>query len=371
MAKGGNPTRTSKGKGPNSGNTVKRAGSRPDDSNVVEPNVPIELQQRCLNIFRDALQPDDQDATTVQEVKGHLYNRNFATAFGKEEYLRVYASRWSPSRALGYLQVFNDIEESILPAGNTIPLKGEDGSAYNIVCLGGGAGAELVGLAGWLSELRESLSDMKLRITLIDIAYWGTTVNDLHKRIVTPPELSKYASAAAKEANKVMLPEETLEASFLQQDVLEWPEEDITKMVGDAKLVTLLFTLNELYSTNVPKTQRLLSHLTSLLRPDAFLLVVDSPGNYSTVSINGAEKKYPMQWLLDYTLLGSEQKVGGARVVPKWEKVLSDDSRWFRMPQGLRYPIELENMRYQVHLYRRLGEGEEREQERVGERERD
>lgn len=115
----------------------------------------------------------------------------------------------------------------------------------------------------------------------------------------------------------------------------------------------MMFTLNELYSTSVSKTQRLLFELTVATRPGTLLLVVDSPGSYSTVTINGAEKKYPMQWLLDHTLLEASRKT---RVLPPgdhWTKVLTDESRWFRLPKGLDYPIELENMRYQIHLYRR------------------
>lgn len=108
-----------------------------------------------------------------------------------------------------------------------------------------------------------------------------------------------------------------------------------------------MFTLNELYSTSVPKTQRLLKNLTASMREGAYLLVVDSPGSYSTVAINGVEKKYPMQWLLDHTLLGRHPETA------LWEKVLTNESQWFRLPEGLEYPLELENMRYQIHLFRR------------------
>jgi 25S rRNA (uracil2843-N3)-methyltransferase len=79
------------------------------------------------------------------------------------------------------------------------------------------------------------------------------------------------------------------------------------------------------------------------------LLVVDSPGSYSTVSLNGAEKKYPMQWLLDHTLLDEGPKGDTAA----WSKLTEDESKWFRLDTRLRYPIELEDMRFQLHLYRR------------------
>lgn len=353
MAKGKSSTRGLKGKAAGASKSLD-GGSKPSNESH-NKNVPSELQQKCLNIFRDALKPGTEVDAIVQEVKGLLYNRDFAAAFGKEEYLRVYASRWSPSRALGYLQVFADVEHLVLRDEAGVAYHGADAKGLEVVCLGGGAGAELVGLAGWASQLQGRIASFSLQVNLVDAASWGSTVRDLHQRSVTPPELSKYASVAAREANTSLLSESTFKAHFHQQDVLQWAETEIGSLVGGAKLVTLMFTLNELYSASIQKTQRLLCQLTASMTPNACLLVVDSPGSYSTVSINGAEKKYPMQWLLDYTLLGSSQKVGSGEVEAKWEKVLSDDSRWFRLPQGLRYPIELENMRYQIHLYRRIG----------------
>jgi 25S rRNA (uracil2843-N3)-methyltransferase len=102
------------------------------------------------------------------------------------------------------------------------------------------------------------------------------------------------------------------------------------------------------------KTQQLLQQLTDNMTPGSCLLVVDSPGSYSTVSINGAEKKYPMQWLLDYTLLGQSAKTEKDQRLSQWEKLTSEDSQWFRLDESLQYPIDLEDMRYQIHLYRRL-----------------
>lgn len=356
MVQGSKSGKTAKARGPKSSGGNSRNATSNNAGAVKQSNVgtvPFELQQRCLNIFRDALEPDEQDSKTVQEVKGHLYNREFSTAFGNQEYLKVYASRWSPSRALGYLQIFNDVQRHFDVAAD----EGESLSIRprNIVCLGGGAGAELVALAGWLSQSSPEAEEQKLDIKLLDIASWESVVEYLQRRIVIPPELSKYASAAAKEANKAMLSEECIKVESQQQDLLEWPESKLKTTVGGADLVTLMFTLNELYSTNLAATQHLLARLTDCMQLGSHLLVVDSPGSYSTVSINGAEKKYPMQWLLDYTLLGSGQKKGkddGA----KWAKVESDESRWFRLSPDLKYPIELENMRFQMHLYRRVRE---------------
>lgn len=316
--------------------------------------VPLKLQQQCLDIFRDVLKPSIDDATILQEVKGHLYNRDFAAAFGKESYLRVYASRWSPSRSLAYLDVLSDIRpnlESHPDFGGVDP--------FSVLCLGGGAGGELVALAGWLSSVRREASlgrSLRLDVTLVDIADWTSVIDGLRDGSTTPPPLSKYASQAKKDANEAMVDSSAVSVSFLQQDALDTDdavEAGMKEQFAQANLITFMFTLNELYSTSMSKTQNLLSHITGSTRPGTFLLVVDSPGSYSTVSLNGTEKKYPMQWLLDYTLLGPPKKVESDSTDAKWEKVIDESSRWFRLPEGLNYPIELENMRYQIHLYRR------------------
>ncbi|EMD88080.1 hypothetical protein COCHEDRAFT_1111099 [Bipolaris maydis C5] len=320
--------------------------------------IPIELQQLLLNIFRNSFAErlSIDFGPLLQEVKGHLFNRDFAAAFGKEEYLEMYAARWSPSRALGYLDLFWDLRRELgFDLEETIP--DADGSDHvksrKVVCLGGGAGAEIVALGGLQKLLvskmverkegedEKAMNAGKMEVTAIDIADWNVVVDNLAKHLTTAPTLSKYASAAAKAAN----------------DVLKASASEMTSQLADANLVTMLFTLNELYSTSLPLTQKFLLQLTSVMKPGSLLLVVDSPGSYSTVTLNGAEKKYPMQWLLDHTLLdqaSSNKHERGKDEIASWEKVKEDDSRWFRLDDRLSYPIELENMRMQMHLYRRL-----------------
>lgn len=333
--------------------------SRPDSTKEARisnstQNVPLELQQKCLDIFQRALKPGEHDTKILQEVKGHLYNRDFAAAFGQDDYLRVYASRWSPSRTLGYLQVLVDVQDVLCEDLATSVAANE--RAYKSVCLGGGAGAEVVALGAWmhLQHQRPKISPERLQADFVDIAAWQKVVTSLHQAVTIPQELSKYASAAAKEANVPFTPANTYTADFHQIDVIAMERAQWQERLQDVELVTLMFTLNELYSTSMAKTQKMLALVTECLASGAHLLVVDSPGSYSTVSINGAEKKYPMQWLLDLTLIGSPQKGEDEDGPARWEKLVSDDSKWFRLPQDLRYPIELENMRYQIHLYRRL-----------------
>jgi 25S rRNA (uracil2843-N3)-methyltransferase len=328
------------------------------------PSLPIELQQLLLNIFKNSFA--ERFATDItpllQEVKSHLYNRDFTTAFGKDEYLQTYAARWSPSRALGYAQLFWDLREHLW-AGE----KSKNGSdevatkSGKVVCLGGGAGAELVALAGvqrLASTEKGEDADGKamMEVVSIDIADWTTIVATLTDHITTPPQVHKYASAAIKAANFALASPDTFRVSSHQHDVLNADFSALKTLLKDATLVTLMFTLNELYSTSLPLTQRFLLNLTSVLPTGSFLLVVDSAGSYSSITLNGAEKTYPMQWLLDHTLLRPIGDDGSAKTQDEeasWEKVKEDESRWFRLDEALEYPIELEDMRVQLHLYRR------------------
>lgn len=347
--------------------------------------IPTSVQQSLLNVFRHACNKDSpaEIEDILQEVKGHLFNRDFATAFGKDEYLQAYAARWSPSRALGYAQIFSDLSPEIaellgqkssdieeiskdtpelseqLESKLSLDSTSDSSKPLNILCLGGGAGAEVVGLAGWYRHLRDETEDnpqpniSKLDIFGVDVANWDKVMQDLRQGVITPPFLSKYASAAAKAANKAVLPAEVFNVRFKQQDLLDIDAAGVNDMLSNSDIVTIMFTLNELYSTSVAKTQRLLYALTASMRPGSLLLVVDSPGSYSTVTLNGASQKYPMQWLLDHTLI--MPKKDAAKGTPaQWKKLVSDESRWFRLPdEDLRYPIDLENMRYQIHLYQR------------------
>jgi 25S rRNA (uracil2843-N3)-methyltransferase len=327
-----------------------------------EPAIPVELQQLLLNIFRDSFAErfEVDIKPMLQEVKGHLYNRDFATAFGKNEYLETYAARWSASRALGYADLFWDLRALLWSQVEGETDGGEEPKIRKVVCLGGGAGAELVALAGVQKMLSNETEDgatlSRMIVEAVDIADWTSVVNQLTKHVTQPPPLSKYASAAVQAANTSLIDSNTFNVSNHQFDILNADASKLSAMMKDATLVTLMFTLNELYSTSVSLTQKFLLNLTLSVSTGALLLVVDSPGSYSSVMLNGAEKEYPMQWLLDYTLLNQagDKVKDKDREDAKWEKIHTDESRWFRLAETLKYPIELENMRMQLHLYRRM-----------------
>lgn len=368
-------------------------------------NVPVELQQLLLNIFNNAFRENynSKSSGLIQRTKQHLFNREFNHAFGSEDLREAYAMRWSPSRALAYMQIFThlipltrrlvsdcgpgqgaiDQPQDALANAHNLAEDAEEprGKNNRIVCIGAGAGAEIVALGGYLRLLSNgpdfesqkvikqdkgqdrSISLQRVEITAVDVADWGSVVDRLQSNLTVAPPLSQYASDEAKAANTALIGTSAMVLNFVKQDVLTMPMDQMPAIFADALLVTLMFTLNELYTSSMSATTNLLLALTMLLPTGALLLVVDSPGSYSTVSVGNASeadgrptKNYPMQWLLDHTLLESAA-IGSSKNASaehQWEKVESQDSEWFRLPSELRYPIALEDMRYQMHLYRRL-----------------
>lgn len=384
---------------------------------ALSPTIPFELQQLLLNIFRDTF-PSVLASETLQpllqNVKAALYERDFARAFGKSEYLEAYSVRWSPSRALCYLSILVELrqhlaETSQLSAKQQSPtgsgtvraakpdadLQDEslDAAAHpadnfepdlHVSCFGGGA-AEVVAFGGFSRYMCDALhipnaainglkdgeaatmtnvsisgNLPKTNLLLLDTAQWQDVVHKLHSGLTNPPPLSKYASSAARAANSSLIADGDMVSTFRPEDVLVTAQNELNDLFGmKPMLLTLLFTLNELYTTSIGKTTAFLLKLTMAVKPGSLLLVVDSPGSYSETKLGSEAKKYPMSWLIDHTLLEAEDskqgpKGGKNESSASWVKIVSEEAKWFRIPEELRYPIPLENMRYQMHLYKRV-----------------
>lgn len=330
-------------------------------------------QQKLLSIFQgtfNAILTSGNFNAILQEVKSALFRREFDVAFGKEEFLEAYAARWSPTRTLCYASVFNGIgthlealchadendDEEKQEDENDGDEEDESGTPRSLRVLAiGGAAAELMAFASYLSRQDANVSGA---ITLVDVAPWSGVVEKLAAGLKLPPPMSKYASAAMHAANTpVNEPERLKEITFTEQDVFALDQDGLAALVSAGSsqpqpiLVTLLFTLNELFTSGgIGKTTTFLLTLTSLLPVGSLLLVIDSPGSYSETTVGKEAKRYPMAWLLDRILTGTADD---DEENERWEKVESKDSVWFRLGGELRYPIPLEDMRYQMHLYRK------------------
>ncbi|KAL2855862.1 hypothetical protein BJY01DRAFT_195220 [Aspergillus pseudoustus] len=403
-----------KNSGPTPGSHRKPQGQQQQQQKQPGPNneaqnkidisnsIPLSLQQLLLNVFKAALLPSNTSfskekgieegpaeesqldtKTLIQTLKSHLYNRDFESAFADAsgELLRAYALRWSAARALGYAGLF----KSLLGVLNQeqCGTQSEGSGRHHIVCIGGGAGAEIVALAaswrdlmdaqsgdpsdalGTLSldtaKAEEEQSSPSLSITAVDIGDWSAVVDRLSSTVLSPNVPSSKSHPAP------LLPTHyNLAVGFNRLNVLSLSEPELKSLYHTTQspsstpttLVTLMFTLNELFSTSMAKATAFLLRTTDLLQPGTIFLVVDSPGSYSTLKLGKSdgsdapqERQYPMKFLLDHTLLSVAKA--------KWEKIYSQDSRWWRRDATrLWYDVGegagLEDMRFQIHIYRRL-----------------
>lgn len=329
----------------------------------------VKHQQRLLDIFSSAFNPvlsSDGLPDLLQVVKQALFNRDFALAFGREDHLDVYAARWSPTRALCYASVLQGVVrdhlgELLVVTGEAEDKSGEQDKGEAQASAGddltedtapretlkmvsiGGCAAEHVAFASLLNS--EAISGA---LILVDSGPWSKVNNLLQTAITTPPPLSKYASATAIASGTPLALPSQLSLTFHQLDILD-DAVKLESLVGSRQpvLVTLFFTLNELYTSGgIAKTTRFLAGLERVLPKRSLLLVVDSPGSYSEAALSKEKKRYPMQWLLDHTLRDPEIET------PSWQRLESHNSIWFRLPKELSYPMQLEDMRYQTHLYR-------------------
>lgn len=351
------PANTKPKQPPKAKAVAPKAAANPGQSPLSPPQPAFQTQLRVLDVFartfaHELAAPDRDD--TLQQIKGDLFNRDFASAFGREGNLAVYAARWSPTRALCYSSIFNGLAEQfcgLLEGSGGRGIGGQRGGEdaerprLKMVSVGGGA-AELAALATFLAcDSQITAGD----ITLIDSGPWASVVDRLHRDLTTPPPLPDSASAAAVASNKSFLSPDTLQTSFHQNDILSLDGDALGGLLGTSPVVvTLLFTLNELYTSGgIGKTTSFLLNLGARLAPGSLLLVVDSPGSYAEAKVGGSSKQYPMRWLLEHALLTTAAGM--------WERVETCESVWFRLEESLRYPIALENMRYQLHLYRVAG----------------
>jgi 25S rRNA (uracil2843-N3)-methyltransferase len=123
-------------------------------------------------------------------------------------------------------------------------------------------------------------------------------------------------------------------------------------------LITLFHTLNDLLASSVAKCAAFLLKLTMAAPKNSFLLIIDGLDSSSEIIVGkddqGREKNtYPMRYLLDMVLM-EKQLSAAVDQKQSWERLVGDQSRYFRIPEGLTYPVRLENIRFQVYLFKKL-----------------
>lgn len=240
-----------------------------------------------------------------------------------QDYLHAYCARWVPGRALAYRDLILDSDAIV----SSLQKQSQRSKPFNVLCVGGGAGSEVLAMASLAKEA--PLEDpTQINVTAVDSGDWSTVLDGL-------ADLVK---------SRWKLEEDSFRLSFRYEDILE-TYGSMREALGTTSLITSLFTTNELFAASRVKTLSFLNFLTEACSRGTLLLIVESVGSYSEMTVAG--KEYPLDLILDQTLAG---KSGGWRIVEK------DQGRWYRVPEESkkRYQLQLENTHMLVRLYERL-----------------
>ncbi|CAL9729467.1 25S rRNA (uridine(2843)-N(3))-methyltransferase [Monosporozyma unispora] len=296
---------------------------------------PQEIIDLYKVIFNNELYVNDFDQLMeqVQQVKTDLYNREYIQAFNNEIKRVAYCCRWTPSRTISYASLFSHFPEIV----GVITEQTSETNGSKILCVGGGAGAELTAITSiftpYIHKKEKTEGQNNLEVTLVDIADWNDVVNRIMDQVK-----SRWLY------NKLW---EQYQVKFFNHDILDPQIANGMTPYNELNLITLLFTTNELFKEDRAKSIRFLQRLNQECQPGCLLLIVESAGSYSHITVG--TKKFPIQFLIDTVLVGTR----GQEHKGEWELVSENDSIWYRCAENLDYPIKLENMRFFYRLYRR------------------
>jgi 25S rRNA (uracil2843-N3)-methyltransferase len=253
------------------------------------------------NVFNDP-----ELLTKSRQIKDLFLKRDFLSIFTNTDLLPVYALEYSSSRGLCYRDVFlilNVLHEVLVRGGK-------------IALLGGGNGAELLGISSLLHSLNS-----RIEFIVQDLSNYNI-LDELMTKIRSNYQLNDKLTLNIDTGN---LEDKT----YLNS--LSW--------ISDADIITACFLLNELLTNSKKSFVQLVQYLVTAMKKGSLLLVIDSAGSFSEVNVAGNK---------DYMIFNLLDQIKHFRILETY------DSVWYRYPDGLTYPLKLKNSRFFLRLYQKL-----------------
>ncbi|KAF9285872.1 hypothetical protein BGZ68_003405 [Mortierella alpina] len=351
--------------------------------------------QYIINIVKESCQEAfnlPSFTTTLQTIKTHFFERNYDAVFQNPEHLPVYSARYAPSRALCYYHLFRE---------HPVLMKTLEGGPSTVLCIGSGAGSELVGIAAAMVHANPALKTKKKKSSTEkkdrdnkDMSKEkekdsssGTVETKLHEdgekaapqlaegdntlglegltvsetepsatSVSTTTPTAEDSTAVSKPVKKSKLNKH--QVTIVMQDYVDWSSilVPMERVKGCETEVGNVLDLSEGLLQRVAKadlitfmfvlnelfqdkkrTMLLVAKIVAAMPKGAHMLVVDSAGSFSNLKVG--ERTYMVYMLLDH--------------LKDLEIVYQDDATWYRCPPSLTYPLKLENMRHFVRIYKR------------------
>ncbi|KAG0741176.1 hypothetical protein G6F57_008182 [Rhizopus arrhizus] len=271
--------------------------------NDAEQNIVSMIRKACMNTFAR-----NDFMKTLQAIKASFVHRDYEGIFTESSNLEVYAAAYVPGRALCYYEIF-----SSRPSLLKILMK-----RSQLYCIGSGSGSELVAIAAAMT--RVPAERQKIKLVMQDIGEYESVLTSFEETIRERWSVTEDQLSCVYEKGDILDPDSTL----------------IKERMSQADLITFMFVINELFVKKAAALN-LIQTLVKSMKSGAHLLVVESAGSFSHLKVGN--KTYMVYMLLD--------------AIQDLELVISEDSRWYRHPDNLKYPIDVQNMRYFIRLYKK------------------
>ncbi|KAG0326875.1 hypothetical protein BGZ99_008882 [Dissophora globulifera] len=365
--------------------------------------------QLILNVVKESCQDAfnlPSFTETLQTIKTHFYDRNYDAVFQNPAHLPVYSARYAPSRALCYYHLF--LEHPVL-------MKTLEGGPSTILCIGSGAGSELVGIAAAMVhanpvpktkkkkasadkpkkdakgsdviltgvEEQDSISvkggdpsleratdeagtlgmeNLNLSLTTTD-----TTLNTADASSASSPIATTTTTTTTK-AKKARINRH--QVTIVMQDYVDWspilgPMETVVRarmQLGPERLrceteIGNVLDLSEGLLQRIQKADLItfMFVLNELFQDKKRTMLL-------VAKIVAAMPAGAHMLVVDSAGSFSNLKVGERTYMvymlldhlKDLEIVYQDDATWYRCPPSVTYPLKLENMRHFVRIYRKL-----------------
>ncbi|KAI9138521.1 hypothetical protein BKA69DRAFT_1031349 [Paraphysoderma sedebokerense] len=288
----------------------------------------LQTEQHILKLLSKTFASvfSDRDySTKLQRIKSLFYNRQYLEVFSNPEHLPIYCSRYISSRSLAYFDLFTSSPLLLELLKNDV----------DIVAVGAGAGSELVAVE---FARYSCITNVDKRIQTNDPEK-KLGVSKMHVIDIGNYE---YIISSLQSTFKSLHPfHELLETNFSICDILD--PTCLSSILASLSLpppllVTFAFVLSELLATSKSSTMSMISTLVAALPVGSYILLLDSAGSFSEITIG--KNKYMIWMLFD--------------MIKCLDVVEKSESRWYRVPEGLDYPVKMENMRYFYRIYRKI-----------------
>lgn len=330
-----------------------------DEATLQKRKAEIEILDFYMSTCVDSTINVDDLGKTIQKVKGFLYDRDYEAAFGTPERLNAYVYRWSPSRSFCYAHIFqqtlgngnnaNKTQGTTSKNSNKSSIQSISIDASNddnnnnitnkVLSIGGGACGEIVGYGHYLKRLQEQQSNKKelptdfrqsMQIDVIDMADWSSIIKKVNESLSTSWNL-------------------TPEISFIHESILTMDSKGIVKLIQSHNVITIFFTLNELFQQDKQQTIKLLQLISAHSKKGTIVIFIESAGSYSDIQVG--KRTFSIQMLIHYLMTSPPSDP------PSWNMLEQTDSVWYRhnlTNDDLEdFGFKLENMRYFISSYQK------------------